>query len=87
MVVAQGCDHPIEHRWGQEQVDEISIELSSATRHQFLGCFVGTTCRAIPAAVGDRVECVGDRDDSRRERDRRAAKAARISRPVPPLVV
>jgi len=87
VVFAQGGHYLIEHRRGQEQVDEIRIELGSATGHQFLGRFLGPLCRAIPAAVGDGVECVGNRDDPRGERDGRAAKAARIAGSIPPLVV
>jgi hypothetical protein len=87
MVLTHDSDHLIEHRRRQEQVDEIGIELGPPTTHQLFRRLVCPARRSIPTSVRDRVEGVGNRDDSCRERDGVAAKASRVAGSVPPLVV
>ena len=70
-----------EHRWEEEEVDELRVELRAAPVEECLARDLGRLRVAIAAAVRDRVEGVGDRDDARGERDAASLEAARIARP------
>jgi hypothetical protein len=58
-------DDLIEDGWKEHEVDELWVELCSATRFDDLRCCFGPASIAIPPAMGYRVEGIGKGYDSR----------------------
>ena len=70
-----------------EDVDERRVEVAPALGRELRDRLLHRPA-ALVAALGEQgVEDVADRADARRERDRLAAQAGRVARPVPALVV
>ena len=61
--------------------------MRASTLRDCLGGFIKAACVTVAAAMRDRVEAVGNRDDARRERNSLPFKSARITAPVPAFVV
>ena len=76
-----------EHRRHEEQIDEIRIELRRALASDLHRGRLGAAGAAIVASIGDHVEGVHHRDDSRGEGYAAAAQSARISAAIPSLMV
>ena len=76
-----------EHRLAEEHVDEIRIELGAASLFDRAYRFAEAASMAVAAAVGDRVEGIGDRDDARHQRNSLPLESSRISCAVPSFVV
>jgi hypothetical protein len=77
----------VEH-WRQEhQVDERRVELRATAGGDYRRRLAYPAPIAITSTVGDGVKGVGEGNDARGEWNLRAAKAAWISRSIPPFVV
>jgi hypothetical protein len=76
-----------QHRGREEQVDEVGVELSAPLAGDFHRRRFGAAGSTIVTAVGNDVEGIGDRNDSRRKRDLLAAEPAGIAPAVPALVM
>jgi hypothetical protein len=74
-------------RWEEDEVDERWIELRSASFADHADRVVDASSLPVATTVRHGIECVGDRHDARLEWNARSAEAARISSPVPALVV
>src|SRR5205823_4803278 len=70
-----------------EGVDHIRIELLARLVDDLVDRFPPRPVAAIGAVARDRVECVGDGEHTRAERDLVAAEPVRITGAVPPLVM
>lgn len=77
----------LEDRGLEHEVDQIRIELRAPLARDFHGGRFGAARPPVVSAVRDHVEGVGDRRDSREERNPPAGKSPRVSGAVPSLVM
>ena len=80
-------DDLFEDRRQEHQIDEVRIELSSASRSDDVGRLRDTATAAIAPIVSDRVEGIGEHNDSRRKRNAIAADSFGISGAVPSFMM
>src|SRR5690242_12832480 len=80
-------DDLLEHGWEEHQVDELGIELGSASRGDHLRCRFRTAPVAVTSVVRHRVEGVGESYDARGERNALSAQSVGVALPVPPFMV
>ena len=71
----------------EEEIDQLRIELSTASLEQDLASDIERLGAAVATPVRDGVEGIGDGYDTRRERDPTSGETARISSAVPALMM
>ena len=76
-----------DNRRKKHEVDERWIELCSASFANHADGVVNASSLSVAPAVRDRIECVGDGNDARFQRNALATEAARISGAVPALMM
>ena len=87
MGVAMCGEDTFPNRRLEHEIDEVGVELPATFAGDRIGGVVCPAGIAVTAAMGNRVEGVGDGDDASREWDSRAAEVARVSGAIPAFVV
>jgi hypothetical protein len=82
-----GRRHFGEDRREEEQVHQVRIELGSPSFEERVASDIERLAFAVSTAVGDRVEGVGDGDDSCGEWDASSLETARVACAIPSLVM
>ena len=85
--VLQHADAPERLLLGEEDVDDVGVEVGAALRGDDLHRLLVGDRILVGALAGEGVVHVGQRHDARRERDLVAAPAGGVARAVPALVV
>src|SRR4051812_14686151 len=71
----------------EEDIRELRIELLAAARLDFLERTLDRPSHGIGTAMRERIEHVGERNNSRVDRNAFAGKLGRITAPIPALVM